>query len=93
MAFKITARTLLELGAELIGSDAVALYELVKNSIDAGSPVVRITIQSVIPFSCYHQALEAVDDERLSLSEIRQSVEGWIAADAPPVRPENCSRP
>lgn len=29
---------MLELGAELISSDAVAIYELVKNAIDAGSP-------------------------------------------------------
>jgi HSP90 family molecular chaperone len=37
MAFKITARTLLHLGAELISSDAIALYELIKNAFDAGS--------------------------------------------------------
>lgn len=37
MAFKVTARTLLHLGAELISSDAVALYELIKNAFDAGS--------------------------------------------------------
>ena len=37
MAFKMAARTLLHLGAELISSDAVALYELIKNAFDAGS--------------------------------------------------------
>lgn len=37
MAFEIAARTILQLGAELISSDAVAIYELVKNAIDAGS--------------------------------------------------------
>lgn len=37
MSFKIAARTILHLGAELISSDAVALYELIKNSIDAHS--------------------------------------------------------
>lgn len=37
MTFKITARTLLHLGAELISSDAVALYELIKNAFDANS--------------------------------------------------------
>jgi hypothetical protein len=30
VAFKVAARTILELGAELISSDAVAIYELVK---------------------------------------------------------------
>lgn len=37
MPFKVAARTVLELGAELISSDAVAIYELVKNAIDAHS--------------------------------------------------------
>ena len=37
MAFKITARTILHLGSELISSDAVALYELIKNAVDAKS--------------------------------------------------------
>lgn len=37
MAFFITARTILHLGSELISSDAVALYELIKNAIDARS--------------------------------------------------------
>jgi signal transduction histidine kinase len=35
--FAITARTILQLGAELITSDAVAIYELVKNAVDARS--------------------------------------------------------
>ena len=39
VAFRVAARIILELGDELISSDSVALYELVKNSIDAGSRV------------------------------------------------------
>ncbi|WP_420607270.1 sensor histidine kinase [Novosphingopyxis sp.] len=35
--FKVTARTVLELGSELISSDPIAFYELIKNGIDAGS--------------------------------------------------------
>ncbi|OAI17528.1 sensor histidine kinase [Methylomonas koyamae] len=35
--FRVTARTVLELGSELISSDAIAFYELIKNGIDAGS--------------------------------------------------------
>jgi signal transduction histidine kinase len=45
MKFKITARTLLHLGGELISSDGIALYELIKNSFDAKSPSVRIDVQ------------------------------------------------
>lgn len=36
--FKISARTVLELGSELISSDIIAFYELVKNGFDARSP-------------------------------------------------------
>lgn len=35
MAFRVAARTLLHLGAELISSDFIAVYELVKNALDA----------------------------------------------------------
>lgn len=44
MAFNIKARVLLELGAELISSDGIALYELIKNSVDAGSESVDIRV-------------------------------------------------
>lgn len=83
MAFKITARTLLELGAELIGSDAVALYELAKNSVDARSPVVRIRVQSVLPYSRYRHALDLIDEGEMPLAEIRLNIEQWVLSDAP----------
>jgi signal transduction histidine kinase len=35
--FKISARTVLELGSELISSDTIAFYELIKNAFDAKS--------------------------------------------------------
>ncbi|MGH1356121.1 MAG: sensor histidine kinase [Thalassovita sp.] len=35
--FTVTARTVLELGSELISSDVIAFYELIKNGFDAGS--------------------------------------------------------
>lgn len=37
MAFRVNARTVLELGSELISSDIIAFYELIKNTFDAGS--------------------------------------------------------
>lgn len=55
MSFKFKARVLLELGAELISSDAVALYELVKNGIDAGSKEVKIQIRIALQHSAYKQ--------------------------------------
>jgi signal transduction histidine kinase len=35
--FRVTARTILELGSELISSDIIAFYELIKNAFDARS--------------------------------------------------------
>lgn len=37
MAFRVSARTVLELGSELISSDIIAFYELIKNAFDARS--------------------------------------------------------
>ena len=44
MSFRISARTILQLGAELISSDSVAFYELIKNAFDAGSRRVDIDV-------------------------------------------------
>ncbi|MDA7979454.1 MAG: HAMP domain-containing histidine kinase [Pirellulales bacterium] len=44
MPFQVTARMILELGAELIGSDGVAFYELIKNAFDAGSKHVEVDV-------------------------------------------------
>ena len=61
MPFKFAARTLLELGKELISSDEVALYELIKNGVDAGSPRIEITAEVTISHSGYIEALETLD--------------------------------
>ncbi|MGR4041365.1 ATP-binding protein [Pseudomonas sp. 910_21] len=58
MAFKVKARVLLELGAELISSDGIALYELIKNAIDAKSPKVAVRFNVALSASGY-QALIA----------------------------------
>ena len=55
MSFKFKARVLLELGAELISSDAVALYELIKNALDAGSKEIDIRIRIAMQHSAYTQ--------------------------------------
>jgi len=47
--FRIAARALRQLGAELITSDDIALNELIKNAIDAKSK--RVTISVETPFS------------------------------------------
>ncbi|HNG02301.1 MAG TPA: ATP-binding protein [Nitrospira sp.] len=65
VGFQFKARVLLELGAELISSDSIAVYELVKNSLDAGSKEVHIHIDVPLQHSAYRQLrglLEAVVD-------------------------------
>lgn len=55
--FRVSARTILQLGAELISSDAIAFYELVKNAFDAGSPRSDIDIVIRIPHDICHTHL------------------------------------
>ena len=53
MSFRVKARTVLHLGAELIGSDGIAFYELIKNAFDAGSPRVDIDVVVRLPYEAY----------------------------------------
>ena len=53
MFFKVTARTVLQLGAELISSDSVAFFELIKNAFDAGSRLVYIDVCVRMDHSAY----------------------------------------
>ena len=82
MPFRVAARTLLELGSELISSDAIALYELIKNSVDAGSSWISIRVQIVLSRSRYQEALEALDDD-LDLSDVRGQVLDSLEGDSP----------
>ena len=55
--FSVAARTILELGAELISSDGIALYELIKNAYDAGSKRATIEITHVFRHSSLRNML------------------------------------
>lgn len=68
MAFGFKARVLFELGAELISSDAVALYELVKNSLDANATSVRIDVHISLQPSAFAQLTEYARSQ-ISLEE------------------------
>ncbi|MDH4555741.1 sensor histidine kinase [Pseudomonas sp. BN417] len=82
MSFRITARTILQLGAELISSDAVALYELIKNSIDAKSTTgIDIRFSIVMLLSKYEECLAYIDDDH-SLSACRRLIFDSLQADA-----------
>lgn len=45
--FQVLARTLTHLGSELITSDAIAIYELIKNAIDARSKNVNVLFSTL----------------------------------------------
>ncbi|WP_122412294.1 sensor histidine kinase [Pseudomonas viridiflava] len=76
MAIIFKARVLLELGAELISSDAVALYELVKNAIDAGSPYVDISFTIVMQRSAFDELNELLDSDKLDSEKLSSFFEG-----------------
>lgn len=83
MPFRITARTVLELGAELISSDAIALYELIKNSIDAGSETVDIRVYVTFTHSNYDIALERLSRDEGSLSDAKEWILNHVEESAP----------
>jgi signal transduction histidine kinase len=59
--FRITARTVLELGSELISSDIIAFYELIKNAFDAKSQTgAEISFRIVLRRNTYLQLRESV---------------------------------
>lgn len=62
MPFKVAARAVLELGAELISSDEIAIYELVKNAFDAGSATVDVVFKIGMRRTEY-EALAALFEE------------------------------
>ena len=73
MPFKIAARTILQLGGELISSDGIAFYELVKNAFDARSKRVTIDVDISIPGHSYRHLTAFLEDKsrkRVSDSEL-----------------------
>src|SRR6266498_2884834 len=93
MPFRVKARTLLQLGVELISSDAIAFYELIKNAFDAGSERVRISVIIRIPYSYQEEfrsrLLEArtgsygLGDLQVAISELCEDIAQHIDVSAP----------
>ena len=63
MPFKVNARTIFHLGADLIHSDGIAFYELIKNAFDAGSPDVEINVVVRIPSPTYAEKIRELRRE------------------------------
>ena len=81
MSFSFEARTLLELGKELISTDEVALYELIKNAVDAGSPKVEIDVRSRLAHTDYREAVRQLHESGKALSEVTAFVRGKMEED------------
>ena len=76
MSFTFEARTLLELGKELISNDEVAVYELIKNAVDAGSPTVEVLVESRLPYTDYRESLRQLRETKIALSELTTFLRG-----------------
>lgn len=65
MHFRVSARTVLQLGSELISSDEVAIYELVKNAIDAKSKTgVDIDLHVCLSYSSFLEVMRELDSDK-----------------------------
>jgi signal transduction histidine kinase len=83
--FKICARTVLELGAELISSDVIALYELIKNAFDAASPTgAEIHFEVALRRNQYLEHRRRVTAEKGSLSTLKGEIKNALDPSAPP---------
>lgn len=82
MSLTFKARVLLELGAELISSDAVAVYELVKNGIDAGSKKIEVHINVALQPSAWRKIHQLYNKTAWSSETFIQDLEGRLEASA-----------
>jgi len=62
--FRVSARTILHLGSELISSDGVAFYELIKNSIDAKAMSVTVDVFYRLEYAIYSEILRELGEDR-----------------------------
>ena len=82
--FKVSARTILELGSELISSDIIAFYELIKNGFDAKTTTgVEIRFNVALRRNAYLTLLHKAEANSESLSELRVLAKKALNADAP----------
>ncbi|MBD0865299.1 MAG: sensor histidine kinase [Rhodobacteraceae bacterium] len=72
MSFTFEARTLLALGKELISTDEVALYELIKNAFDAKSTRVEILVTVRLTYSNLVEARARLLEEGHSVQDVRE---------------------
>lgn len=82
--FKICARTVLELGSELISSDVIAFYELVKNAFDADSPTgAEIRFEIVMRRNDYLKFRQRANEESADVDRLKDDVNNALDRSAP----------
>ena len=82
--FKICARTVLELGAELISSDVIAFYELIKNAFDAGSPTgAEINFEIVLRRNQYLLFRQRIVSGSTEIETLKSEITGATIPSAP----------
>lgn len=74
--FKISARSVLELGSELISTDIIAFYELIKNGFDAGTKNgVEIKFNVILRKNSFISLKKLADQENLSHSVFSEAID------------------
>lgn len=79
--FRIAARAMRQLGAELITSDEMALYELIKNAFDAGSPRAMVAISAPADAGAVALVREQLVDGKLGIKIALERLDKSLSKD------------
>ena len=79
--FRIAARAMRQLGAELITSDEMALYELIKNAFDAGSSRAMVAISAPADAGAVALVREQLKNDGLAKKIALERLEKALSAD------------
>ncbi|PAX99843.1 RstB [Pseudoalteromonas sp. HM-SA03] len=84
--FRISARTVLELGSELISSDIIAFYELIKNALDAGSKTgATIHFNIILRKNSFLSIIDKLSSKKpINLGKVKGLVYEQLNQDADP---------
>lgn len=81
--FKICARTVLELGAELISSDIIAFYELIKNAFDADSENgAEIRFEIAIRRNDYLRLQQRIQSQSTDIDRLKSNIDDALDTSA-----------